>query len=302
MSDDNEKLDDYARVAEAIAFLRRYAERQPDLDVLAAHVGLSRFHLQRLFTRWAGISPKRFLQYLTKEHARHSLRQSRDLLQASLAAGLSGPGRLHDLMVHCDAVTPGELGAGGEGVVIRFGFAATPLGLIIAGLTARGVCHLQFVEAGMPSAAETALQLEWPNAVLQRDDAAAAALAVRLFEPLSSPQPLSVLLKGTNFQIKVWEALLQVPPGALISYGDLAALTGNPRAHRAVGTAMARNTIAVLIPCHRVIRESGDIGLYRWGETRKRALLVREAASRAAGATSHGPLAADGRRRREGIA
>jgi AraC family transcriptional regulator of adaptative response/methylated-DNA-[protein]-cysteine methyltransferase len=278
MSEQPDNLKNYAIVAEAIRFLRQQAGRQPDLDTLAAHVGLSAFHLQRVFSQWAGISPKRFLQYLTKEHARRCLRQSRDVLGAALASGLSGPGRLHDLMVSCEAVTPGQLGAGGEGLSIRFGFAATPLGEILAGVTPRGVCHLRFVETGARTAAEVALRREWPRASLRRDDGVVIGLGRRLFDRLAEPQPLSVLLKGTNYQVKVWEALLQVPAGAVISYGNLAVMAGHPGAHRAVGSAMAQNRIAVLIPCHRVIRESGDIGQYRWGTERKCALLLREAA------------------------
>jgi len=271
---DNTKT--YAIVAEAIRFLQDNAARQPDLDAVAAHAGLSAFHLQRVFSQWAGISPKRFLQFLTKEHARRCLQQSRDVLGAALASGLSGPGRLHDLMISCEAVTPGQLGAKGEGLTIRFGFAPTPLGEILAGLTSRGVCHLRFVETGMRSSAETALRLEWPQALFRRDDDDVARLAGRLFDRLDQPESLSVLLKGTNYQIKVWEALLQVPFGARISYADLAALTGHPKAYRAAGTAMAQNRIAVLIPCHRVIRESGEIGQYRWGTERKTALLAWE--------------------------
>jgi AraC family transcriptional regulator of adaptative response/methylated-DNA-[protein]-cysteine methyltransferase len=288
MQHDSDKLKTYAVVAEAIRFLQAHAGRQPDLDTLAAHVGLSAFHLQRVFSQWAGISPKRFLQYLTKEHARRCLLASRGVLDAALSAGLSGPGRLHDLMVSCEAVTPGQLGARGEGLVVRYGFTATPLGEVLAGVTPRGICHLRFVEAGERDAAVAALRREWPLAAFQRDDAAVTRLGRRLFDRFAEPEPLSVLLKGTNFQIKVWEALLQVPPGAVISYGDLAGLVGNPRAHRAAGTAMAQNRIAVLIPCHRVIRESGDTGLYHWGTERKRALLVWEQAGDVPGSAPQG--------------
>ena len=278
MQHDSDKLKTYAVVAEAIRFLQAHAGRQPDLEAIAAHVGLSAFHLQRVFSQWAGISPKRFLQYLTKEHARRCLLASRGVLDAALSSGLSGPGRLHDLMVSCEAVSPGQLGARGEGLVVRYGFTVTPLGEILAGMTPRGVCHLRFVEAGERDAAVAALRQEWPLADFKRDDAAVTRLGHRLFDRFAEPEPLSVLLKGTNFQIKVWEALLQVAPGAVISYGDLAGLVGNPRAHRAAGTAMAQNRIAVLIPCHRVIRESGDTGQYHWGTERKRALLVWEQA------------------------
>lgn len=288
MQHDSDKLKTYALVAEAIRFLQAHAGRQPDLETIAAHVGLSAFHLQRVFSQWAGISPKRFLQYLTKEHARRCLLASRGVLDAALSCGLSGPGRLHDLMVSCEAVTPGQLGARGEGLEVRYGFTVTPLGEMLAGITPRGICHLRFVEAGERDAAVAALRREWPLAAFRRDDAAVTRLGRQLFDRFAEREPLSVLLKGTNFQIKVWEALLQVPAGAVISYTDLAGLVGNPRAYRAAGTAMAQNRIAVLIPCHRVIRESGDTGLYHWGTERKRALLVWEQANEVSGSAAQG--------------
>lgn len=270
----------YDTVAAAIRFVRAQARRQPSLDEVAAHVGLSGPHLQRVFSEWAGISPKRFLQFLTKEHARALLRQSRDVLATSLESGLSGPGRLHDLMVACEAMTPGEVGALGEGLTLAFGFAPTPLGDVICGLTPRGVCHLQFVATGETAAAEAALRAEWPKAACVRDDAAVAGVVRAMFDPLAGERPIALLLRGTNFQLKVWEALLRIPAGCAVSYGDLAGRVGAPRASRAVGTAVAHNRIAVLVPCHRVIRESGEIGEYRWGSERKAALLACEAAAR----------------------
>lgn len=270
----------YETVAEAIRFVRSHVREQPSLDDIARHVRLSPHHLQRLFSEWAGISPKRFLQFLTKENAKRLLRQSRDVLGAAVESGLSGPGRLHDLMVACEALTPGEVGALGEGLTIQFGFAATPLGEIIAGVTARGLCHLSFVEQDAQNRAEIALRDEWPNAAFERDDEAVRGLAARVFGTLTDSKPLSILLRGTNFQIKVWEALLRIPIGRLVSYSDLAARSGVPQAARAVGTAIARNRIAVLVPCHRVIRESGEIGQYRWGGERKLALIAWEAAGR----------------------
>ena len=263
----------YDTVAAAIRFVRGHALTQPSLDEVARHVGLSAFHLQRVFSDWAGISPKRFLQFLTKENAKSLLRESRDVLSAAIESGLSGPGRLHDLMVSCEALTPGEIGALGQGLVIRYGFAASPFGAIIIGTTARGICHLRFVEPGRAEAEEASLHTEWPHAGFERDDAAAQQLAAEIFSTFTTPRPLSLLLRGTNFQIKVWEALLRIPSGHTLSYGDLAAMAALPKAHRAVGTAMAHNRIALLIPCHRVIRESGEAGLYRWGEDRKRALI-----------------------------
>lgn len=268
----------YQTVAEAIRFVRGHAREQPALEDIAEHVGLSAPHLQRVFSEWAGISPKRFLQFLTKEHAKALLRQSRDVLSTAVESGLSGPGRLHDLMVACEALTPGQVGALGEGLTIRFGFAPTPLGEIIAGITPRGVCHLRFLEREREAIAE--LRAEWPKADFVRDDAAVHALAKQLFGALANRGPLSVVLRGTNFQIKVWEALMRVPPGHAVSYRDLAALAHAPKAHRAVGSALARNPIAILVPCHRVIRGGGDVGEYRWGAERKMALLAWEGATR----------------------
>ncbi len=272
----------YETVAAAIRFVRGHALTQPSLDEVACHVGLSASHLQRVFSDWAGISPKRFLQFLTKENAKTLLRESRDVLSAAIESGLSGPGRLHDLMVGCEALTPGEIGALGEGLVIRYGFAASPFGTLIVGSTTRGICHLRFVEPGRADAEEASLHTEWPHAGFERDDEAAQQLAAEIFSTFTAPRPLSLLLRGTNFQIKVWEALLRIPAGHTLAYGDLAAMAAMPKAHRAVGTAMAHNNIAVLIPCHRVIRESGDAGLYRWGVDRKRALISWEQSRRIA--------------------
>ena len=268
----------YETIAEAIRFVRGHSVKQPSLDDISHHVGLSPSHLQRVFSEWAGISPKRFLQFLTKENAKSRLRESRDVLSAAIECGLSGPGRLHDLMVSCEALTPGEIGALGEGLVIRYGFAPSPFGEIIVGTTARGICHLRFVEPGQASTEEASLHAEWPHAGFERDDAAAQQLATDIFTHFNQPKPLSLLLRGTNFQIKVWEALLRIPAGHTLSYGDLAAVAAMPKAHRAVGTAMAHNRIAVLIPCHRVIRESGEAGLYRWGVDRKHAIIGWEQA------------------------
>jgi len=272
----------YDTVAAAIRFVRSHALQQPSLNDIARHVGLSPSHLQRVFSAWAGISPKRFLQFLTRENAKTLLRESRDVLSAAIESGLSGPGRLHDLMVTCEALTPGEIGALGEGLHIRYGFAATPFGTAILGTTARGICHLQFVEPGQTDAEETRLRSEWPHAQFNRNDPATQQLATSLFGFSAQAQPLSLLLRGTNFQIKVWEALLRIPSGRALSYRDLAALAAQPKAQRAVGTAMAHNRIALLIPCHRVIRESGDTGQYRWGEDRKRAIIGWERAHRIA--------------------
>jgi AraC family transcriptional regulator of adaptative response/methylated-DNA-[protein]-cysteine methyltransferase len=265
----------YATVAQAIAFIRANAQRQPSLQEIAAAVGLSEFHLQRLFSAWAGLSPKRFLQYLTKEHARAALRASAGVLDAALDAGLSGPGRLHDLMVSCEALTPGEVRELGGGVDLHYGLAATPCGDALFGWTASGLCHLAFCDDDREARLDE-LRGEWPAARLCRDDEGALALAGLVFPATPEPGRLHLLLRGTNFQIKVWEALLRTPPATLVSYGQLAAAAGSPRAQRAVGSALAANPIAYLIPCHRVIRENGESGAYRWGTERKMALRAWE--------------------------
>jgi len=278
MNSIDERCAAYGTVAEAIRFIRSHAREQPALEEIAAHVGLSIFHLQRVFSVWAGISPKRFLQYLTRDHARALLRDSHDVLAAAHETGLSGPSRLHDLMVACDAVTPGEVRALGAGLEITCGFGLTPLGLVIAGTTSRGLCHLQFTESNDRAGGIDALRAEWPLARLIRDDNAVAEIIDRLFATNRDDQPFHLLLRGTNFQIKVWEALLRIPAGEVVSYRTLARMSGNPHAQRAVGTALAHNRIALLIPCHRVIRESGEIGQYRWGSERKTALIAYESA------------------------
>lgn len=266
----------YAAVARAIVYVRTHARRQPSLAEIAAAAGLSEHHLQRVFSAWAGISPKRFLQVLTKQHALAALRESADLLDAALEAGLSGPGRLHDLMVSCEALTPGEIKSGGTGVELRHGLAATPLGLALFGWTPRGLCHLAFCD-GDEAAKLATLRADWPAANFIHDAGGAAQLAARVFPAAPQPGRLHLLLKGTNFQVKVWEALLRIPPASLVSYGQLAAALGRPEAPRAVAGAVAANAIAYLIPCHRVIRESGDNASYRWGVERKLALRAWEA-------------------------
>lgn len=275
-----DQMKSYETVAAAIRFVRARSREQPTLAEVAGHVGLSPHHLQRVFSAWAGISPKRFLQFLTKESAKALLRDSRDVLSAALESGLSSPGRLHDLMVACEALTPGEVGALGEGLTIRYGYADTPFGAIIAAITTRGVCHLKFIEAETAASAEAELRAEWPKARLARDDAAVRVMAQRIFDVTTAARPLSVLLRGTNFQIKVWEALLRIPAGHAVSYGDLAVLADAPRASRAVGSALARNRLALLVPCHRVLREDGAVGEYRWGSDKKLALLAWERARR----------------------
>lgn len=269
---------DYERVARAIDYLRRNAASQPDLAAAARHLHLSEHHFQRLFTRWAGVSPKRFVQYLTLEHAKTRLASTRGVLDLAGAVGLSGPGRLHELFVTLEAVSPGEYKASGAGLALRYGVHESPFGAALVAITARGICGLHFVDGAREGIER--LRRDWPDAELCKDTAATAPVAERIFRPLSSPpgRPLALLVKGTNFQVKVWRALLELPVGALASYGDLAGRIGASGSARAVGTAVGANSIAWLIPCHRVIRESGALGGYRWGTERKAAMLGWEAA------------------------
>lgn len=269
--------EDYARIADAIAWLVAHARAQPSLADLAKHLDLSEAHLQRLFTRWAGISPKRFLQSLTLDFARSRLLDAPDLLDLSLDAGLSGPGRLHDLFVTVEAVSPGEAKSGGTGVTLHWGVHPTPFGPALIAASPRGVCKLHFLAPG--DAPAELLAHEWPRATRVHAPAVTASTAVALFRRDAPRAPVALWVKGSNFQLQVWRALLAIPPGRLASYSSLAAHLGKPEAARAVGNAVAANPLAVLIPCHRVIRESGAISAYRWGETRKRALQVWECAS-----------------------
>ena len=271
---------DYRRIADALAYLQAHADAQPDLAAVARHTGLSEHHFQRLFTRWAGVSPKRFLQFLTIEDARRRLAETRNTLDLSAAIGLSGSGRLHDLFVTLEALTPGEARSGGAGLDIRWGVHDTPFGRAVIGITARGVCALHFIDSD--DEAIQRLHEDWPSASLQHQPSATETVARRIFTPMTQKPkaPLAVLVKGSNFQIQVWRALLALPAGAVTTYGDLAAALDSPGAARAVGSAVGANPIAWLIPCHRVIRASGVLTGYRWGSTRKAAILGWEAAHR----------------------
>lgn len=278
---------DYQTVAKAIRYLACNHLHQPTLTELAAHLGISKFYLQRLFTRWAGVSPKRFLQFLTLEHAKGLLQKSEPVLATAFASGLSGPARLHDLFVSTEAVTPGEYKSGGLELRIGHGVHPTPFGLALIGHTSRGLCHLDFLGSDSVSgrkAAVRALRSAWPAAVLEEAPEETGLLAQRIFphrDPERGEASLSLLLKGTNFQLKVWNALLRVPAGTALTYRRLAQALGKPTAARAVGSAVGRNPIAYLIPCHRVIREMGNFGQYRWGRDRKAAILAWEAAREA---------------------
>jgi AraC family transcriptional regulator of adaptative response/methylated-DNA-[protein]-cysteine methyltransferase len=272
-------MTNYERVAHAIRYLDEHQAEQPGLDTLAEQAGLSPFHFHRLFTAWAGVTPKDFLQCLTLRHARDLLRHGDNVLDAALDAGLSGPGRLHDLCVTLDAASPGEWKTGGAGWNISAGFAMTPFGRCLVAESPRGICHLAFLDDADGSTAWRELEEGWPEARLRRNDSAALKLARQIFTTAGTARPsLRAFVRGTAFQVRVWRALLEVPAGRVVSYGYIARAVGSPDATRAVGAAVGRNPIGWLIPCHRVIRETGVIGGYRWGRIRKRALLAWEAA------------------------
>ncbi len=279
----SEQATDYQRVEQAIRFLEANYLRQPSLEEIASSVHLSKYHFQRLFKRWAGISPTQFLQYLTIEYAKQKLCESQTILDVSLDAGLSGPSRLHDLFVTFEATTPGEFKKQGKDLEIAFGFHDTPFGQALLATTARGICALTFAQRSERSAALEQLQARWPQASLFEDRAHTQSLIDRIFRPITGqpPHPFHLLLQGTNFQVQVWQALITIPPGAMVSYQAVAAYLGQPQAAQAVGSAVARNPIAFLIPCHRVISKTGEVHRYRWGTARKRALLGWEAGQRA---------------------
>ncbi len=265
----------YQLIEQAIQYIELNVHRQPELEEIAAAVGLSEYHFQRLFTRWAGISPKRFMQFLTKENAKDLLTRSENLLETTHQVGLSSLGRLHDLFVNTEAVTPGEFKSHGAGLIIRYGLHLTPFGKCLIATTERGICHLGFVETSEGNAIDN-LVADWNQAKMIEDYKTTAPLIDRIFSTPMPDTPLNLHLRGTNFQIKVWEALLKIPTGALTTYEQIAAQIGNPNALRAVGTAVGHNPVAVLIPCHRVIRKSGEFGNYRYGPARKKALLAKE--------------------------
>ena len=271
--------DDYARIAEAIQFIQTHRHEQPDLATIAHHVHLSEHHFQRLFSRWAGVSPKRFWQYLTVEYAKHKLAESRSLLEVSLEAGLSSPSRLHALFVTLEAMSPGEYRADGEGLEIRYGIHATTFGEALIATTPKGICNVQFLDSEDIADAATWLKQRWHQADVIHDPAATEVVGDRLNQSLKAPndKPLPLLVKGTNFQIQVWRALLSLPLGTVATYQDIANYIGKPRAVRAVGTAIGSNPVAYLIPCHRVIRSNGELGGYRWGLVRKSTILGWEA-------------------------
>ena len=273
---------DYYRIEKAIAYIKKNANQQPDLVDIAASVHLSDYHFQRMFSRWSGISPKRFLQFLTKENAKRLLAES-SLLDAAYQARLSGAGRLHDLLVQTEAVTPGEVRQRGTGLEIRYGTHPSPFGECFIAATARGICRLSF----SPANALQALKRDYENATLVQDTAYTQTLISGIFSSTKSRTPLTLDLRGTNFQIQVWEALLRIPAGGLVTYQNIASAIGSPNATRAVGTAIGKNPIPLLIPCHRVIRATGEFGQYAFGSERKKAILGWEMAQSSSESALH---------------
>ena len=271
---------DYKRIEKAIEFIENNVSTQPRLKDIAAHIGLSEYHFQRLFSRWVGISPKRFLQFLTKEYAKQLLVSTTNLLDVTYEAGLTSPSRLHDLFVTCEAVTPGEFKTKGQGLTIIYGFHPSPFGECLLATTARGICGLYFVQNGNRRHLISKLNQIWQNARLIEDPDGARETINQIFNPTlaQNSAPLHLILNGTNFQMKVWEALIKIPFGAVVSYEDVAVGIGLPRATRAVGTAVGKNPLSFIIPCHRVIRKDADFGNYGGGPARKKAILGWEAA------------------------
>lgn len=273
---------DYSRIAEAIAFIQKNQLNQPDLATVAQQIGLSESYFQRLFSQWAGISPKRFLQYLTVEYAKAKISETKSLLDLTLDVGLSSPGRLHDLFVKLEAVSPGEFKTGGAGLQIRYGIHETLFGKSLLATTSRGICNLFFCDDTDGQSPAEILRNSWKNAEIIHDPLTTQPLHAQIFHPstVNLRQPLTLLVKGTNFQIQVWRALLQVPFGGMTTYQNIAELIDRPTAVRAVGNAVGKNPISYIIPCHRVIRESGELGGYHWGVARKAAILGWEASQR----------------------
>jgi AraC family transcriptional regulator of adaptative response/methylated-DNA-[protein]-cysteine methyltransferase len=271
--------EDYAVIRAIIEHISLDFREQPSLEALAAQVGMSITALQRLFTRWAGLSPKAFLQAVTLDHARRLLDDGAPILDAAFEVGMSGPGRLHDLFVTHEAMSPGTYKERGAGLVIRYGFHLSPFGMALVMITDRGLCGLAFAEPDGEDEALEDLRRRWPRAEYLRDQAQTAPYAARVFDPQQwrPDQPLRVVLIGTDFQIRVWEALIEVPRDRATSYSDLAGTIGTPKASRAVGAAVGANPVAFVVPCHRVIGKGGALTGYHWGLTRKRAILGWEA-------------------------
>jgi AraC family transcriptional regulator of adaptative response/methylated-DNA-[protein]-cysteine methyltransferase len=267
--------DDYAVVRRAIAFISEHSRAQPEVEAVAGACGVSADELHRLFRRWAGLTPKEFLAAVTLDHARRLLHQSASVLDAAYEVGLSGPSRLHDLFVTHEAMSPGEWKAGGEGLTLAYGFHRSPFGTALLVATQRGLAGLAFADTGEDAGALADIRQRWPRAAFREDAALVAPLGHRIFDPAlwQRDLPLRIVLIGTDFELRVWEMLLKVPIGRVTTYSDIAAKVCSIKAARAVGAAVGRNPIAFVVPCHRVIGKAGDLTGYRWGLTRKRAML-----------------------------
>ncbi|HZN29903.1 MAG: bifunctional helix-turn-helix domain-containing protein/methylated-DNA--[protein]-cysteine S-methyltransferase [Xanthobacteraceae bacterium] len=270
---------DYDVVRRAIAFISEHWRDQPETEAIAAAAGVTATELHHLFRRWAGLTPKAFLQAITLDHARRLLRDSASVLDASFEVGLSGPGRLHDLFVTHEAMSPGEWKSGGDGLTISYGFHPSPFGTALVMATERGLAGLAFADPGEEEAALADMRSRWPKASYVDDKARTAVLARRIFDPKlwRADRPLRVVLIGTDFEVRVWEALLRIPMGRATTYSDIAVKLGATKAARAVGAAVGKNPVSFVVPCHRVLGKSGDITGYHWGLTRKRAMLGWEA-------------------------
>ncbi len=284
LSELNCSVPDYDVVRRAIEYISEHWRAQPESDAIARAAGVSTTELHHLFRRWAGLTPKAFLQALTLDHARRLLRDSASVLDASFEVGLSGPGRLHDLFVTHEAMSPGEWKSGGAGLTISYGFHPSPFGTALVMASERGLAGLAFADAGEERAALADMRGRWPRAACVEDSARTAPLAQRIFDSKlwKKDRPLRVVLIGTDFEVRVWETLLRIPMGCATTYSDIAAKIERPAASRAVGAAVGKNPVSFVVPCHRVLGKSGDITGYHWGLTRKRAMLGWEAGQVAA--------------------
>lgn len=271
-------MNHYDKIAEALSYIQSQHKRQPELEEIAAHVHISPFHFQRLFSEWAGVSPKKFLQYLNVRYAKELLNNNSSMLSTAYQTGLSGSGRLHDLFVRLEGMTPGEYKNGGKDITISYSFGTSPFGNYLVASTSKGICNVLFYETDR-AVAEKEIRLLWPQAELIRKEVPMHQLVQNFFDhTLKQHTRIPLHLKATPFQLKVWEALLQIPEGQLRSYSDIAAKVGKTQHRRAAGSAIAKNPVGFLIPCHRVIRSMGVIGQYRWGTTRKTAMIGWEGA------------------------
>jgi len=279
LKDYSEQSDDFQKIEKAIQFIETNFKSHPTLDQIAESIHLSKYHFDRLFKRWAGVSPIQFLQFLTLEHTKEILAESKSLLDTSMEAGLSGTGRLHDLFVTFEAMTPGDFKKQGKGLTITYGFNKSPFGECLLAITKRGICYFGFADKGDRPEVLNQLFKTWPGSIFKEDSQRVLPIVMSIFniDPNKIPKPFNLTIKGTNFQVNVWKALLKIPEGKAVCYQDIASYLGVPQGFRAVANAIAHNPVAYLIPCHRVIAKSGVIHKYRWGAERKKAMLGLEA-------------------------